>query len=52
MARAVTHALRDRLAAADETELVYHHVIADAIDGFRAETEALLRVLGADGRGV
>ncbi|MFN3983243.1 MAG: class II fructose-bisphosphate aldolase [Caldilinea sp.] len=45
MARAITHSLRDLLAVAEETSLVYHHVIAWTIEQFADETRRLLHLL-------
>lgn len=45
MARAVTHSLRDVLAAVEETDLIYHHVIALTIERFASETRRLLHLL-------
>lgn len=45
MARAVTHSLRDVLTAAEETDLVYHRVIAWTIEQFASETHRLIHLL-------
>jgi len=45
MARAVTHSLRETLAATEESELVYHRVIALTIERFASETRRLFRLL-------
>lgn len=46
MARAVTQSLRRALTAAEETELVYHRVIASTIERFASETRRLFCLLG------
>lgn len=46
MVRAVTHSLRRALTAAEETELVYHRVIASTIERFASETRRLFCLLG------
>ncbi|MCS6825280.1 MAG: class II fructose-bisphosphate aldolase family protein [Caldilinea sp.] len=45
IARAVTHSLRQALATAEETDLVYHHVIAWTTGQFTDETRRLLYLL-------
>lgn len=45
MARAVTHSLHEALVAAEETDLVYHHVIALATERFASETRQVLHLL-------
>ncbi|MFO7634765.1 MAG: class II fructose-bisphosphate aldolase [Caldilinea sp.] len=49
MAQAITHSLRDFLVAADETDLIYHHVIASTVERFASETRWLLYLLGSQG---
>jgi fructose-bisphosphate aldolase class II len=50
MGIAVTRTLQAYLAAAPETDLIYHHVIQVAVEQFDAETRRLLAILGGAGR--
>jgi fructose-bisphosphate aldolase, class II len=49
MALAITHSLRDFLVAADENDLIYHHVIASTVERFASKTRWLLDLLGSQG---
>jgi fructose-bisphosphate aldolase class II len=50
MGIAVTRTLQAYLAAAPETDLIYHHVIQVAVEQFDVETRRLLAILGGVGR--